>query len=194
MSRVAPDRTRRASALAHQCSFPLVLITPRLELRELDEGDAAFIVALLNDAAFLEFIGDRNVRTEADALKYIENVHEGVARNGFGLHAVTLRSDGTVVGVCGLVRRESLPHVDVGFAFLPAHRRQGYGRESTVAVLGEAASLGISPLLAICSPLNVGSRALLEQVGFVFQRMLVMPGQASETCVFLHQGAIDNST
>jgi RimJ/RimL family protein N-acetyltransferase len=161
------------------------LITQRLELRELDEGDAGFMLALLNDAAFLEFIGDRNVRTLAEAVKYIANIREGNAKNGFGLHAVTLRVDGTPVGVCGLVRRESLPHVDVGFAFLPAFRRQGYGREATLAVLGEAATLGFSPLLAICSPHNLGSRALLEQVGFRFDRMMVMPGQTQETCVYI---------
>lgn len=154
-------------------------------LRPLNAGDAAFIVELLNDAAFLEFIGDRGVRTEADAVEYIARVEQGSMKNGFGLHAVTLRSDGTAVGVCGLVRRETLPHVDVGFAFLPAFRRQGYGRESTVAVLGEAEGLGLSPLLAICSPHNLGSRGLLEQVGFRFERMKVMPGQTKETCVYV---------
>ncbi|MDP1823605.1 MAG: GNAT family N-acetyltransferase [Archangium sp.] len=161
-----------------------MLITHRLQLRDLDDGDAAFVVLLLNDPAFLEFIGDRGVRTEADALGYIARIREGKVANGFGLHAVTLRASGTVVGLCGLVRRETLPHVDVGFAFLPAHRRQGYGREATRAVLEEAAALGITPLLAICSPRNAGSRALLEQVGFRFERMMVLPGQAGETCVY----------
>lgn len=161
------------------------MITERLELRALSDGDAGFIVALLTDPAFLEFIGDRGVRSEPDAVEYIHRIHDGIAKNGFGLHAVTLRADGTVIGVCGLVRRETLPHVDVGFAFLPAFRRQGYGREATVAVLGEAEALGFSPLLAICSPHNVGSRRLLEQVGFRFERMTVMPGQTKETCVYV---------
>jgi RimJ/RimL family protein N-acetyltransferase len=162
-----------------------MLTTERLELRALSEGDADFIVALLNDAAFLEFIGDRGVRTRADAVGYIARIAQGVAKNGFGLHAVTRRSDGVAVGLCGLVRRDTLPHVDVGFALLPAFRRRGYGREATEAVLGEAKALGISPLLAICSPHNVGSRALLEQVGFVFERMRVLPGQTDETCVYV---------
>ena len=161
------------------------MITKRLELRALDDGDAGFIVELLNDAAFLEYIGDRKVRTEGDALQYIARIRGDRAKNGFGLCAVTLRADGTRVGLCGLVRRETLPHVDVGFAFLPAYRRHGYGRESTLAVLGEAASLGLSPLLAICSPHNAGSRALLEQVGFRFEKMTVMPGQAAETCMYV---------
>lgn len=163
-----------------------MLTTERLVLRALREGDAAFIVELLNDAAFLEFIGDRGVRTRTDAVGYITRIAEGVAKNGFGMHAVTRRPDGLAVGLCGLVRRDTLPHVDVGFAFLPAFRRLGYGRESTEAVLGEAKSLGISPLLAICSPDNTGSRRLLEQVGFVFERMMVLPGQTEETCVYFH--------
>ena len=162
-----------------------VLTTSRLELIDLDDRHGAFIVTLLNDPAFLEFIGDRNVRSEADALEYIARVRQSVVKNGFGLRAVTLRSEGTVIGLCGLVRRDSLPHVDVGFAFLPAFRRHGYGREATVAVLGEAATLGLSPLLAICSPHNVGSRKLLEQVGFRLERMMVMPHATEETCVYI---------
>lgn len=161
------------------------MLTERLELRELDDGDAGFIVELLNDPAFLEFIGDRHVRTEADALQYISRIREGRAKNGFGLSAVALRTDGTVVGVCGLVRRETLPHVDVGFAFLPAYRRRGYGRESTLAVLREAESHRLTTLLAICSPNNTGSRALLEEVGFRFERMMTLPGQTQETCVYV---------
>lgn len=162
-----------------------MLTTERLQLRELNEGDAAFIVALLTDPAFLEFIGDRGVRDEVQALGYIARIREGIAKNGYGLYAVTLRAEATAVGLCGLVRRESLPHADVGFAFLPAYRRKGYGREATVAVLGQAAALGIAPLLAICSPHNVGSRGLLEQVGFRFERMMLLPGQTEETCVYV---------
>lgn len=162
-----------------------MLITERLKLRELDEGDAAFIFTLLNDAAFLEFIGDRGVRNEAQALGYIQRVREGKLKNGFSLWAVTMLEDGAPAGLCGLVRRDTLPHVDLGFAFLPQFRRQGLGRESTLAVLEEAKSLGVSPLLAICSPHNVGSRALLEQVGFRFERMTVLEGQTAETCVYV---------
>ena len=132
-----------------------MLLTERLKLRELDEGDAAFIFTLLNDPAFLEFIGDRN---EVQALEYIHRIREGKRKNGFSLWAVTLLKDGTAAGVCGLVRRDSLPHVDIGFAFLPQ--------------------------LAICSPNNVGSRALLEQVGFQFERMTVLQGQTEATCVY----------
>lgn len=161
-----------------------MLTTERLLLRELYEGDAAFIVELLNDGAFLRFIGDRGVRNEEHARSYIAKVRAGQEKNGFGMYAVTLRSGGEPLGLCGLVRRETLPHVDVGFAFLPAFRRQGFGREATRAVLLEAEALGLEPLLAICSPENEGSRALLEQLGFVFERMMVMPEQTAETCVY----------
>lgn len=159
-------------------------LTERLELRALAPRDAGSILALLTDPAFLEFIGDRGVRNEAQALEYIQRTEEGVAKNGFGLQAVTLREGGAWLGICGLVRRDSLPHVDVGFAFLPQHRRQGYGREATLSVLAQADALGLSPLLAICAPHNTGSRALLEQVGFRFERMTVLPGQTAQSCVY----------
>ena len=126
------------------------------------------------------------MRDEAQALGYIAGIHRAHQEYGYSLYAVTLRTaERKAIGLCGLVRRESLPHADVGFAFLPTFRRQGYGREATQAVLGEAAGLGLTPLLAICSPNNLGSRALLEQVGFRFERLRVMPGQTAETCVYV---------
>lgn len=159
-----------------------MLETARLQLRELDAGDADFIVALLNDPAFIEFIGDRGVRTPHDALGYVARIRESYLRHGFGLYVVLQRSDGRPTGLCGLVRRDSLPSVDLGFAFLPEFRRHGYGLESATAVLAQARALGIDPLLAICSPHNLGSRALLERLGFHFIKQLVLDGESAESC------------
>ena len=115
-----------------------MLTTARLTLRQLAAADADFVIALLNDAAFLELIGDRGVRNTVDSLGYIERVGQGHARNGFGLYAVVLRETDAAIGIAGLVRRETLPHADLGFAFLPEHRRRGYGREAALAILEQA--------------------------------------------------------
>lgn len=54
-------------------------------------------------------------------------------------------------------------------------------------MLAEADALGLGTLLAICSPENKASRALLEQVGFVFERLTVLPGQSAQTCVYVRK-------
>lgn len=145
----------------------LILETERLRLRELDEGDADFIVALLNDADFLRHIGDRQVRTPADALRYLaEGPRASYAANGYGLWRVERRTDGAVVGMCGLVRRETLPDPDIGYAYLPAFRGQGYAVEAGAAVLRHGfGSLGLPRILAIVTDANTGSVRVLEKLG-----------------------------
>jgi ribosomal-protein-alanine N-acetyltransferase len=111
-----------------------VIRTSRLDLRELDFSDAEFILELLNEAGFIRFIGDKGVRTLADARDYIlQGPMDSYARNGFGLYAACLR-DGTPIGICGLVKREGLNDPDVGFAFLSRYWSSGYAVESAAAV------------------------------------------------------------
>jgi ribosomal-protein-alanine N-acetyltransferase len=152
------------------------MITARLSLRELAAQDAPFVVDLMNDPSFIEFIGDRGVRTIADAQRYIENgpwtqydVH------GFGLWLVELREDGTPIGICGLLKRDALPAPDIGFAFGSAYRSQGYAFEAASAVKALARErFHASSLLAIVSPSNARSIRLLERLGFTFDRMVTL--------------------
>ena len=148
--------------------------TERLRIRPLAPPDASFIVLLLNDPAFLRYIGDRGVRTEQDAVAYIENGPAAShARYGFGLSAVEGREDRTLMGMCGLLQRDELEAPDLGFAFLPPFRRRGFAREAADAVLGDAsARLGITRVLAITQPDNAPSMALLDRLGFQFERLM----------------------
>jgi [ribosomal protein S5]-alanine N-acetyltransferase len=148
--------------------------TERLTLRRLTLEDAPFILRLLNDPDWLRFIGDRRVRTVADAQAYLRNgpmaMYEAC---GFGLYAVVRRQDGAAMGLAGLIQRESLPEVDLGFAFLPAYRGQGYAREAALAVLAEARqAFGLKRVLAITSLDNERSMKLLEKIGFRFERVI----------------------
>src|SRR5688500_8750235 len=116
-----------------------VLSTPRLTLREMTARDAPFILRLLNDEAFLHYIGDKGVRTEADARQYIA---AGPAASyeafGFGLWLVTLKDGEVPIGICGLLKRPVLDDVDIGFALMPEWRAAGYGFEATSAVVDYA--------------------------------------------------------
>lgn len=164
----------------------IVLETSRLELRHLAATDAPFIVRLLNDTAFLRFIGDRGVRTEADARAYlaagpIDSYH----RHGHGLYAATLRGSGEPIGMCGLVRRDYLDEPDLGFALLPQHRALGYTAEAAAAVIAHAREhLGIARLLAITSLDNIPSIRLLEKLGFRLERRMQRPAESEEINLF----------
>ena len=155
--------------------------TDRLVLRPLTEADDAFILDLLNDPSWLRYIGDRGVHTLRQARAYVRNGPMAMhARHGFGLDAVVLRDTGTPVGICGLIRRDTLDDVDVGFAFLPAYCGLGYAREAATAVLRHAGGLGLLRVVAITVPDNAASIRLLESLGFHFERMLRMRSDPDE--------------
>jgi [ribosomal protein S5]-alanine N-acetyltransferase len=151
-----------------------VLSTLRLSLRRLTEEDAEFILELLNDPAFIRFIGDKGVRNLDDARGYIlTGPIASYEQHGFGLWLVTLKTVNTPVGICGLLKREILPDADIGFAFLPAYRAQGYALESAAAVLEYSRTiLGLKRIVAIVDPDNAGSLRLLEKIGMSFDRMV----------------------
>lgn len=141
--------------------------TERLTLRRMTTADAPLMLALLNDPDFLRFVGDRQVRTDEEARRYLENGPlAAYARDGFGSYAVELKRSGDAIGICGLFKRDHLPDPDIGFAFLPAWRGQGFAGESAQAVLRDAAArLGLTRVLAIVDPRNARSIALLERLG-----------------------------
>ena len=150
----------------------IIIQTDRLLLRELELTDDNFILELLNEPSFLRHIGDKGVRTSSDARDYIRQgpIHSYV-RNGFGLYLTALH-DGTPLGICGLVKREALVDPDVGFAFLSRHHLQGYAAEAAAAVVAHGwQALNLQRIVAITSPDNVGSIAVLEKIGLKFEAM-----------------------
>lgn len=164
----------------------MILRTARLGLRELHRGDAPFIVELLNDPAFIANIGDRGVRTTADAEAYIDRgPRASYAQHGFGLWLVELTDSAAPIGICGILQRDGLTDPDIGFAFLPEYRSRGYAFEAASAVRDLAREkLHLPRLLAIVSPGNASSIRLLERLGFTFERAIVMPGEAHEVKLF----------
>ena len=130
----------------------------------------------MNDAAYLEYIGDKGVRTVADAETFLNNVAlKSYDENGFGHYIVELKTDGTPMGTCGYVKRDELDDPDIGFAFLPEFRKQGYALESSKAILDFGIDkLGFKKLSAITTQNNERSRLLLEKLGFSFDRLISM--------------------
>jgi RimJ/RimL family protein N-acetyltransferase len=163
-----------------------VLKTERLVLRRLTIDDAEFILELLNEPSFLRFIGDKGVHNLDDARRYILNGPvKSYEQNGFGLYLVELKESGRSIGISGLVKRDTLPHADVGFAFLPAYWAKGYAVESAAAVMTYAREvLGLTRILAITSPDNEASAKLLGKIGLRFDRMIKLSEDAPEVKLF----------
>ncbi|MGE5244625.1 MAG: GNAT family N-acetyltransferase [Betaproteobacteria bacterium] len=163
-----------------------VIETERLLLRRLTVEDAAFILDLLNQPSFLRFIGDKNVRTLDAAREYILNGPvASYDRLGFGLYLTVRKTDEAPLGICGLVKREGLEDVDLGFAFLPQFWSKGYAFESASAVLAYArATLGLARIVAIVSPDNAASIALLERLGFGFERLVQLASDQAPVSLY----------
>lgn len=146
----------------------VVLETPRLQLRHVALADDCFFFRLLNEPSWLENIGDRGIRSQADAEGYIRNtvlVHYQIY--GYGMYVVQLKSTTQPIGICGLVQRDFLCAPDLGFALLPDYVGQGYASEAARVLLQHARNnLGIGQLYAIAKRDNRRSISLLDRLGF----------------------------
>ncbi len=164
-----------------------ILETSRLTLRLIGGQDAPFILRLLNEPSFLRYIGDRDVRTVDDARAYIEKGPIASYRaHGFGLWLAQLRQDGTPIGMCGLLKRDTLADVDIGFAYLPEYWGRGYALEAATAVMEHGQRvLGIPRIVAIVSPDNVASIRLLGKLGLVFREQIDLNGDGRPTSLFV---------
>lgn len=152
------------------------LLTPRLTFHPFTSEDAPFILTLLNTPGFLQFIGDRGVRTLEDARQYLQNgPMTSYRQHGFGLYRTDLTETQTPIGMCGLIKRDGLDDVDLGYAFLPAYEGQGYATEAASAMMTHAQQLGIPRVVAITAPDNERSIRVLEKIGLRFEKMITLP-------------------
>jgi len=160
---------------------PFSIETSRLQLRWLNGDDATFIYRLVNDPQWLLHIGDKQVHDLDGARHYIESGPRAMYRQfGFGLNLVSLKENATAIGICGLLQRDSLPAADLGFAFLPGYRRQGFAREAAQAVLHHGFStLEQTRIVALVNGANQASIGLLEKLGFHLDREIKMEPNAT---------------
>ena len=155
----------------------MILETGRLILSELTVNDAPFFYKLVNDPSWIEFIGDRDVKTLADAENYLSTkIIPSYKINGFGFYLVSSKNKNESIGISGLIDREGLENIDVGYAFLPEFRGKGYAYEATKSVLSYAKNtLQIKPVIAITNVDNIKSCQLLERLGLKFDKIIQLP-------------------
>ena len=160
----------------------IVIEAPRLRLREMTVADAPFILEVLTDPDFVANVGDRGVHDVAAARSYIsDKVLASYRAHGFGLYRVELRASAVALGICGLLRRDSHPDIEIGFAFLPRARGHGYALEAARATLEFARNvLALSRLVALTAPHNQRSIRVLERLGFRSERRVRFSPEAPD--------------
>jgi RimJ/RimL family protein N-acetyltransferase len=158
-----------------------VLETERLYLRWLEESDAGFIFRLLNEPGWLNYIGDKAIHTMADAAAYIHNGPRAMyKREGFGLFVTVLKEEQIPIGLCGLIKRDGLEDVDIGFAFLSDYQSQGYAFEAANGTVEYAKEIGLKRIVAITTKDNHSSSKLLERLGMVVDGYVTLPNDTEK--------------
>lgn len=165
----------------------IILETKRLRLREVEENDAEFIREVLNEPAFIRFVADRGVRTREDALEYIQSkIWPSYREFGFGFYIVELKTTHEAVGMCGLIKRENLEDVDIGYSILQKFWRSGYAFEAAAALMCHGREqFGLARVVAFTAPDNLSSIRLLEKLGLRYEKTIQLPGYDSESKMFV---------
>jgi [ribosomal protein S5]-alanine N-acetyltransferase len=160
--------------------------TERLILRNFTVNDAEFIFDLLNSPSWLQFIGNRGIRSLKEAEDYLMKVIiNSYNKYGFGISLIQLKEKEIPIGMCGLVKREGLENIDIGFALLSQYEGYGYGFEAANVVLDHAkSSLGFSKVVGITSKENFRSINLLTKLGFGFEKTIKLPNDHQELLLF----------
>ncbi|MBM7074064.1 GNAT family N-acetyltransferase [Shewanella sp. 202IG2-18] len=166
-----------------------IIETDRLYIREFTLTDADFIFELMNTNEYIQNIGDRNIKTKSCAENFLaDKLIKSYQLHGYGLFAIIRKEDDAIVGMNGFVNRETLPHTDIGFAFLPQFMGKGYGYESSRALMQYAElNLKLSPILGITSKTNVASQTLLKKIGLRYIKPITLDEEDEEIMLFSNQ-------
>ncbi|MBH9578326.1 GNAT family N-acetyltransferase [Inhella proteolytica] len=167
--------------------------TPRLRLQPMGLQHAPFMLRLLNEPSWLQFVGDRGVRSLTDAERYIrEGPMASVERHGFGFGVAECRRSGQALGMCGLTQRDYLDAPDIGFAFLPEHCGQGLAHEAAAATLQHGLQvLKLPRILATTRDENLASQKLLTKLGLRFERHFPHPDGSRQLRLYAIAGPAD---
>lgn len=164
----------------------IITETNRLRLRKLEENDADFVFHLVNEPSFIKNIGDRGVRSVADAVQFIrESYWTNQKKPGYGQFLVELKENCHPIGMCGILYRDSLQVSDVVFAFLPEYWGKGYAIEAADAMCKYARSaLGVDNIVGLTSEDNPPSIKILKKLGMKFERVVKMSADDPGTSLY----------
>ena len=160
--------------------------TKRLILKPTSENDAEFIYELLNTPKWIQYIGERNVKTIEIAKEYILNkMTPQLERLGYSNYTLVRKLDNVKIGTCGLYDRDGLEGIDIGFALLPEYENKGYAFESADRLKNIAFNeFEINEINAITTKDNISSQKLLEKLGLKLIGTTKIPNDDEELLLY----------
>jgi len=163
-----------------------VISTDRLLINRITLDDAGFILKLINDKDWIKNIGDKGIRTIEETEEYIRTRFlKAYDEVGFGFYSLILKSDQQIIGIAGLVDREGIDHIDIGYGMLPEFRGKGYAFEATKAIYDYGhQELKLEKIVAIVNPDNPSSIKLLTKLGMEFEKMIRLPDEEIDIMLF----------
>lgn len=167
----------------------MLISSNRLHLSEFSLKDASFFFELVNDPDWIKYIGDRNIKTISDSEDYLKNkIIPSYKQFGFGFYVVRLKESNLPIGMCGLIKRDWMSYVEIGYAFLNKHRSKGYAIEASIATKKYAKEeIGISKIAALTDVDNEKSGNLLNRLGLEFERLISYPGEQKKCKLYLEK-------
>lgn len=144
------------------------------------------MLRLLNEPSYHRNIGDRGVRTLADAERYLsQKMIASYGSHGLGAYLTVHRETGERLGFASLMKRDVLPLADIGYAYLPEHWGNGYAIEASLAVMEYARDrLGMRGLCGVIDPANRPSARVLEKLGMKLTGKTRFPGESIDLDVY----------
>lgn len=163
-----------------------MLSSDRLKLRKITLEDAPSLFTLMTDKDWILNIGDRGLKTIADAEKYIEDkFHKTYVTSDIIFYAITLKSTQEFIGIAGLIERDGLDHIDIGYGLLPNFRGHGYAFEATKVVYDHGLiNLQLEKIIGIVNPDNLASISILKKLGLRFEKMIQLPDENEKIMLF----------
>lgn len=163
---VAPPRP----TIPRLAELDLVIETPRLRLRAFRETDLDDIWPVVSDPEFPKHMSWEAHKDRSDTLAWLRSANEDVAQNSGVKWAI--ERGGHVIGCVGLEivfaqRAWRVDRAELGYWMAPAHESQGFTTEAADAVVRCAfQTIGLHKVTVGCFAENVGSRRVIEKLGF----------------------------
>ena len=151
----------------------IVAETNRLLISKFTLKDAPFFLELVNSPNWIKYIGDRKTKTIKEAKERIKTGHlKSYETHGFGFYKLLLKAENNKpIGTCGLIKRDSLEYVDIGFAMLPNYESLGLAHEASSEIIKLAKNVfKLDKIVAITTPDNESSIKLLKKLGLTFEK------------------------
>jgi aminoglycoside 6'-N-acetyltransferase len=149
--------------------MPLILETPRLVLRPLQDSDIETFAAYRSDPEVARYQGweaPYSLEKAVDFVAYMQSIEPGQPGKWYQL-AIQRKGDGALIGDCGFQLLSAEPRqAEIGFTLARSFQGQGYAHEAIGRLLEYLfTDLGLHRVRGNCDPQNGASIRLMKRLG-----------------------------